>query len=117
VHVSASGESVYAGGRLEPSYREDAASGRALETLASASGGASFGEDAVGAAARAVEDALGRGPTVERGVTQRTRTLAPFVALVALVPLLFVVWPGLVSLRSATRTIRPVPARPVRTNS
>jgi hypothetical protein len=56
----------------------------------SATGGRSFGEGAVAGAAGAIQAAVGSGPTIVQGRTERTRTLAPYVALLALLPLLLV---------------------------
>ena len=64
--------------------------GDRLASLASAADGKVFSEGSVGAAASAVRGALGSGPTVVRGHTAKTRTLAPYVALLALLPLLLV---------------------------
>jgi hypothetical protein len=120
VHVWKQGETVHDGGRPEPGYREDASSGRTLAAIASATGGRVFGEGSAAAAAQAARSALGSGPTVVVGTAVRTRTLAPYVALAALVPLLPLVWPGVVSglhaggLRRTTAR-RPAGARAPRT--
>ncbi len=96
VHVWAPGEAVYDQGRLEQGYHEAPASGEALDSLAVATGGAAFGEQALGAAIRTAKADLGTGPTVVQGRDVQTRTLAPYVALVALLPLFLLVkqrWP------------------------
>jgi hypothetical protein len=88
VHVWARGEDVYDNGHPEQGYHEDDASGAELASLAQASGGAVFGEHEVGAAVARAKADLGTGPTTVHGETERTRTLAPYVALAALLPLL-----------------------------
>ena len=91
VHVWAPGEAVYDQGRLEQGYHEAPASGEALNSLAEAAGGAAFGEQALGAAIRTAKADLGTGPTIVRGRDVRTRTLAPYIALAALLPLLLLI--------------------------
>jgi hypothetical protein len=87
VHVSAPGETVYDGGTPESGYHEDPSSGQTLTQLAAAIGGRSFGEGDLGQAAAAASRALGQGPTSVIGRSQRLVRLAPWVALLALVPL------------------------------
>jgi len=84
IRVGGGGDRVWRpDGRPEANYRPDPA-GAALSVarLRSATGG---GVDA----AALVRRALGTGPTTVVGVEPRTRTLSPFVALLALVPLAF----------------------------
>jgi hypothetical protein len=88
VHVWANGEQVFDNGTPEQGYHEDPTSGSTLDSLAAAAGGTSVGENDVAVAVKAATDALGSGPTVVTGRTERTQTLAPYVALLALIPLL-----------------------------
>jgi hypothetical protein len=90
VHVWKTGEAIYSSGRPEAGYHEDPASGAVLASLAAAAGGSAFREDHVAAAARAERAALGAGPTMREGKTERTHTLAPWLALAALLPLVLV---------------------------
>jgi hypothetical protein len=92
IHVWAPGERVYDQTRPELGYHEDPTSGQQLATLAAASGGAAFGEGSLQAAIARARLDLGSGPT--HGVTQseHTSSLAPYVALLALLPLLALVW-------------------------
>jgi hypothetical protein len=90
VHVGSTHESVWDGKTRERGFHADPASDERLASLASAAGGKVFGEGSTGAVTRAVEAAVGSGPTVVRGRTVKTRTLAPYAALLALVPLLLV---------------------------
>jgi hypothetical protein len=99
VHVSAPSESIYSEGRPEAGYHENPASVEALSSLATAAGGSSFSEHDLGGAIGAAQAAIGRGPTVVQGRSERTKTLAPYVALAALVPLALVLARGSLGLR------------------
>ena len=77
-------------GAPEDLYRTHPESAEAIASLAAATGGRSFGEGAAGSAVKAVQDAVGSGPTIRQGRTEQTRALAPYIALLALLPLLFV---------------------------
>jgi hypothetical protein len=103
VHVSAPGESVYDDGRPESGYHEDPASGQTLAQLAAAIGGSSFGEGDLAGAAAAARRALGQGPTTVVGRSQRLVRLAPWIALLALLPLAAAVALTVVPGRSARR--------------
>jgi hypothetical protein len=98
VHIWKPGEAVYDLNTPEQGYHEDPQSGQILKTLAAAlDNGKSFEESSIGSAIGAMKDDLGTsGPTVLQGNVERTRTLAPYVALAALLPLLLIV-------------VRPVP--------
>jgi hypothetical protein len=93
VHVWSADESVFDAGKREQGYHTNPDSGQSLDSLASATGGKVFGEHSLGGAARAARADLGSGPTVVMGRSERTRALAPYVALIALVPLLLVLPP------------------------
>jgi hypothetical protein len=90
VHVWNSRERIFLQqNRPDPAYRADADSNRLAEGVADAGGGEVLGED-VGALTAAAKSVIGTGPAT-RLREQRTRvSLAPFVALAALVPLGFV---------------------------
>jgi hypothetical protein len=93
VRVGSSSERVYGpDGAAEPGYRPDPASGRRLADLAEATGGRVYGGGEVGAAAREARRLLGSGPTATRGTERRSVSLAPYAALLALLPLGFVLW-------------------------
>ena len=93
VHVWGAHEAVFKpDGTPEGDYRPNPASAAALASLAAASGGAVFGEHQAADAASAVRSALGSGPTVRVGLEPHTRPLGRFVALLALLPLGFVLW-------------------------
>jgi hypothetical protein len=71
-------------GKAEAAYRPDPSGAReSVARLRAATGGAAD-------PAAAVREALGTGPTTVVGVEPRSRTLSPFVAVLALIPLLLV---------------------------
>ena len=84
-------EAIYAAsGKSDPNYRPDANGKVQLASLAAATGGKAVEEGELGSAASSLRAALGTGPTRPVGRTQRTHPLAPYVALLALLPLLLV---------------------------
>lgn len=85
VRVGDGGDRVWrSDGKPEAAYRPDPAGAReSVARLRAATGSTA---DPVGT----VRDALGTGPTTVVGVEPRSRTLSPFVAALALIPLLFV---------------------------
>jgi hypothetical protein len=84
------GESIYkVSGNPDPNYRPDPASKRQLASLATATHGRVFSEGNLAGAASALRTMLGDGPTRSVGRTQATHPLAPYVALLALLPLGF----------------------------
>jgi hypothetical protein len=89
VHVWSPSERVYDSGRPEEGYHVHLDSPTLVSLLAQAGGGRVYGEGSIDSAARAAQAALGNGPTRVLGRTERTRTLAPYVALLALLPLLY----------------------------
>jgi hypothetical protein len=91
VHVGNTDERVFTRGRAETNYAPDPLAGEALDALAGAAGGESVAEDDVGGAGRAARNYLGSGPTAERGRGERLIPLGPYLALLALVPLAFLV--------------------------
>jgi hypothetical protein len=81
-------ESIYApSGRTDPNYRPDPASKAQLASLANAAHGRVFTEGQLNSAASALRESLGSGSTRAEGRTRATHTLAPYLALLALVPL------------------------------
>ncbi|MBV8395846.1 MAG: VWA domain-containing protein [Actinobacteria bacterium] len=89
VHVWSPTERVYDGTRPEEGYHVHPESTALLAQIAQAVNGHVFTEGALGAAAAALRTDLGSGPTKVLGRTERTRTLAPYVALLALLPLAY----------------------------
>jgi hypothetical protein len=99
-------ESVYGPtGRPETAYRPDPNAPAELDSLATATGGGTaYGEGSLGAASARLRGLLGSGPT--RSIVARTRRetpLAPFVALLALIPL------TLFATRRSLRGVRLIP--------
>lgn len=88
-----SDEAVYDSGRPENAYRPDP-TGRALLTaVAEAAGGRAFEEGRLGAASRYLVGVAGHGPTRTALGTEQTRTsLAPYVAIAALLLLAASLW-------------------------
>ena len=88
VRIGSPRDRVFLGAKPDPAYRSDAAAGSELAALARATGGTVFGEGHIDAAAEAARSALGSGPTALRGAEPKPVTLAPWLALAGLVPLL-----------------------------
>lgn len=96
-------DSVYGPtGRPETSYRPDPNAPAALDSLAAATGGSTaFDEGSLGAAAAKLRALQGSGPTTSViARTRRATPLAPFVALLALIPL------ALLTTRRSLRRVR-----------
>ena len=116
VRIGSPEERVYDGGNLDQAYHPQPGAGASLAALAAATGGAVYGEGELGDAIRSVRAALGNGPTTVAGRVERTRTLAPYVALLALVPLALLFVPrrgraqGLKATSSRTPPGRGTPA-------
>jgi hypothetical protein len=92
VRIGNGADRIYgANGKVEGAYRPDPTAGSSVRLLADAAGGQAFDEDELSRAAAALRRQAGSGPTAERGTKPRTRPLAPYVAAVALVPLLLVI--------------------------
>lgn len=92
VRMGGQGEHIWVNGRLDPRYRPDSNAGRATAGLASVVGGRAFREGQVGAATAAAKRYLGTGPLEGVGRGLRAIALAPWLALAALVPILFLLW-------------------------
>ena len=93
VRFWSAGESVFGQtGKPETAYRPDPAAPAALDALAAAAGGRAFGEGDLGAAEARLRGLVRTGPTAAVvGRTHRETSLAPFVALAALAPLVLFV--------------------------
>jgi hypothetical protein len=96
VHVWQPGEAIFRpDGSVESSYHPDPSSAQLVRSLASVFGGAAFEESQLADAARTIRADIGTGPVARRDQTRRTRALAPYVALLALLPLGYGLMPGL----------------------
>ncbi len=112
-----SSESIYkSSGNADPNYRPDPSSKSQLAALAAATHGRVFSEGNLGGAAKALRTMLGRGPTRSVGRTRTTHPLAPYVALLALLPLTLIFARNLrlQGRRPGTRTEARVPGETLR---
>lgn len=93
IHVWRGSEAVFdPTGAREGAYRPDRTARGQLDALARATGGSVFAESDLDGAAARVRALLGKGPTVSAGRTTKVRTLAPYPALLALLPLGLALW-------------------------
>ena len=92
------------GGIAEQLYRPDPRAKQTLEALAAAADGVAVGEDGLGEARDAVARALGDGPRRAVEGERRIVPLAPWLALLALVPLVVALEPRL----PLAKGLRPV---------
>jgi len=90
VHMGNVRDRIYTGGVAEAGYQQDPTSGATLTAAVGATNGRVFEEGSVGEVAAAVRSELGTGPTVNRRIEGSRRALMPFVALLAALPLGFV---------------------------
>jgi hypothetical protein len=104
VRVGGAGDRLYAAnGKPGGAYRADPAGAqRAVSQLAAATGGSSF-TSAAGVAS-ALRRALGSGPTTRMQSEPTTRSLAPYLALASLLPLLAVL--VILTLTKTSATLR-----------
>jgi hypothetical protein len=105
VRVGSGGDRLYApNGRPGGVYRSDSRAARqAVAQLVSATGGRSFGGSA--GVAPALQSALGAGPTRRIASQPEIRTLAPYVVLLSLIPLLFVLLGSAGAARASRRRL------------
>ena len=89
VHVWDAGEQVFSGGIPEASYVPDPGSRAILDTVAREIDGTVIDESDAGVLAGRVRSAIGTGPTVEREQEGERRALMPWVTLLTVVPLGF----------------------------
>jgi hypothetical protein len=88
------GEAIYRpDGTIESSYHPDPSSAQLVQTVATAFGGAAFDESQGGAIVQRLRSDLGQGPVVRRGEARRTTALAPYLVLLALLPLAYLTAP------------------------
>lgn len=92
VKIGDENERIYESGLPEAGYRADPGAGATLASAASLVSGRVLAEGQVAEAAQAVRAALGNGPTRQRRIEGNRRALMPFVALLAVVPLGFVLY-------------------------
>jgi hypothetical protein len=94
VRVWKPGEAIFRQDRsIESSYHPDPSSAQVVQTVAAALGGTAFDESQLTDVVRTLKSDLGHGSVIERAVTHRTTALAPYVVLLALLPLLYLTAP------------------------
>jgi von Willebrand factor type A domain len=92
VRIGSPEERIYRpDGAVEP-YQTDPGSAAIAAAYAQAVGGRAFAEDELADAIEAARVAIGSGRSIRRVVASDVRPLGPFVFLVALVPLSFLLW-------------------------
>lgn len=115
IRIGSGSEAVFdPGGQPETAYHPDPAAPATVASLAQAARGRAFDGSQVAAAASAVRRVLGSGPTRAEGTTVTTHTLAPWLALAALLPLLLLLGEGVVARLALHRMPGPQPAAAVR---
>ena len=92
VRVGNASEKIYDGGVPEAGYTPDPAAGRTLATAAAAVGGRVLQEGETAEAVAAVRAAVGPGTTTSRRIEGNRRALIPYVTLLAVLPLGFVLY-------------------------
>ncbi len=93
IHVWRGSEAVFdPTGAREGAYQPDRTARSQLDALARATGGSVFAEGDLGGAVARVRALLETGPTETAGRTTKVRTLAPYPALLALLPLGLALW-------------------------
>lgn len=90
VHVWQEGEKVFLGGVPEAGYVQDTASRATLEQVASQIDGTVLAESDADELASRVRSLVGSGPTADEEVEGERLALMPYIALLAIVPLGFV---------------------------
>jgi hypothetical protein len=85
-------EKVFTRGAPEAQYAPDPGARATLDRLAASTDGAVYSENQLGAAERKVRQDLGSGPTIVQGERAGKVALAPYLALVALLPFGFALW-------------------------
>lgn len=92
VHVWGRGERIYETGTAERAYTPDPASAASLDDVASLVGGVVLPESASAEAGRRAAELLGTGPTRARVLEGERRALMPWVVLLAVLPLGFLLY-------------------------
>jgi hypothetical protein len=92
VRMGDAGERIWESGVAEAAYTPEAGAGETLAAAATAVRGRVLDEGDVSGAAAAVRAALGTGPTTPRRIEGNRQALMPYVALLAVFPLGFVLY-------------------------
>jgi hypothetical protein len=92
VRIGDAGERIYESGVAEAAYEPDPAARTTTAAAAALVRGRVLDERQVAEAAAGVREALGAGPTLDRRIEGSRRALMPFVALLSILPLAFVLY-------------------------
>jgi hypothetical protein len=92
VRIGDTTERIFESGAPEAGYTPDPAAGQTLATAASAVQGRVLQDDQVAEAVAVVRSALGEGPSSPRRIEGNRQALMPYVALLAVLPLGFVLY-------------------------
>ena len=92
VRVGDASERIYESGVAEAGYEPDPSAAASLATAATLTRGRVLEEGQIGEVAAGVRDALATGPTVDRRIEGNRQALMPYVALLAIFPLGFVLY-------------------------
>ena len=92
VRVGDASERIYESGVAEAGYEPDPTAAATLATAATLTRGRVLEEGQVGEVAAGVREALATGPTVDRRIEGNRQALMPYVALLAIFPLGFVLY-------------------------
>jgi len=92
VQFWAANERVFTDGKPEPRYEPDPAARAILDRLAAATKGSVYDETSLGAAVRKSRELIGSGPSVIEGDRPDRVALAPYLAVVAFLPLTLLLW-------------------------
>jgi ribosomal protein S18 acetylase RimI-like enzyme len=88
VHLWGADERIHlSDGRIDPNYRSDPAGAQLLTELAAETNGRVFAEDELPAAVDRARAEIGGGPTTRQGIERSRTPLAPWLVLIAAIPL------------------------------
>ena len=92
VHVWAPTERIYVHGRVDPRYRPDPTSARALSRFATAADGRVFGENDLNTLAQTIRTEAGSTPVTTQVLGYARVALAPWFVLAGIIPLAFLLY-------------------------
>jgi hypothetical protein len=92
VHVWAATERIYAHGRVDPRYKPDPTSARALSRFAAAAHGRVFGENDLRALTQTIRAEAGSTPVTTEVLGYARVALAPWFVLAGVIPLAFLIY-------------------------
>ncbi|MGH3134301.1 MAG: VWA domain-containing protein [Gaiellaceae bacterium] len=92
VHVWGEDERVYSRGVPEPQYRSDPSSRAILDGIAASLQGSVFSDRSIGVAGQRARQLLADGPSVPEDQQRGRDALAPYLAIVAFLPLGLLLW-------------------------